>query len=351
MRALNTIERLHRSPHGHRLVDRFFSLPNSCMGRRVAEFAGLVNSGPSWKRNTAACALRQETAAVIEEQLAGRVLVYTDGSVLRDGAASAACFAPELSAQSQCRVLHAVSSTQAELAAIDQAAKLLYQRQVARAAILTDSRAALCLLAREDHGPTLIQRLHRKLHAVCELGCDLVFQWVPSHVGLPGNEEADRLAKEAHTLPVPRSLLVTPFDVARHTVAGYLRSHHPDPRVAAGSPPKLLPRRGLGRRDRALLLRLRIGCCRTAERVHRLSGLGSPYCDSCSGVESLDHVLLQCPAYAAERGPLLAAYRRLGIPSDSARGLLFPATHPSIARRAYAALLEYLEDTNLCQRL
>ncbi|XP_037576983.1 uncharacterized protein LOC119459237 [Dermacentor silvarum] len=276
---------------------------------------------------------------------------YTDGSVLRDGAASAACFAPELSAQSQCRVLHAVSSTHAELAAIDLAAKLLYQRQVARAAILTDSRAALCLLAREDHGPTLIQRLHRKLHAVCELGCDLVFQWVPSHVGLPGNEEADRLAKEAHTLPVPRSLLVTPFDVARHTVAGYLRSRHPDPRVAAGSPPKLLPRRGLCRRDRALLLRLRIGCCRTAERVHRLSGLGSPYCDSCSGVESLDHVLLQCPAYAAERGPLLAAYRRLGIPSDSARGLLFPATHPSIARRAYAALLEYLEDTNLCQRL
>ncbi|XP_037577007.1 uncharacterized protein LOC119459265 [Dermacentor silvarum] len=377
-RAPNFIERLHRSPHGHRLVDRFFSLPNSCMGRRVAEFAGLVNSGPScaWlppppppphrrrrldirttvpgvrgKRNTAACALRQETAAVIEEQLAGRVLVYTDGSVLRDGAASAACFAPELSAQSQCRVLHAVSSTHAELAAIDLAAKLLYQRRVARAAILTDSRAALCLLAGEDHGPTLIQRLHRKLDGVCELGCDLVFQWVPSHVGLPGNEEADRLAKEAHTLPVPRSLLVTPFDVARHTVAGYLRSWHPDPRVAAGSPPKLLPRRGLGRRDRALLLRLRIGCCRTAERVHRLSGLGSPYCDSCSGVETLDHVLLQCPAYAAERGPLLAAYRRLGIPSDSARGLLFPATHPSIAKRAYAALLEYLEDTNLCQRL
>ncbi|XP_070378191.1 uncharacterized protein [Dermacentor albipictus] len=102
------------------------------------------------------------------------------------------------------------------------------------------------------------------------LGCDLVLQWVPAHIGIHGNEEADRLAKAAHTAPVPRSLVVTPFDVARHTVAGMLRARHPDARVASGKPPKLLPRSGLHRRDRALLLRLRIGCHRTAARTHRI---------------------------------------------------------------------------------
>ncbi|XP_037564908.1 uncharacterized protein LOC119444609 [Dermacentor silvarum] len=374
-RALGHVERLHRSSHGQQLIDRFRSLPNSGMGRRVVEFASLVGAGPScaWlpppphrrrrldiritvpgvrgKRNTAACALRQETAAVIEEQLAGRVLVYTDGSVLRDGAASAACVAPELSAQFQCRVLCAVSSTHAELAAIDLAAELLLQLPVQRAAVLTDSRAALSILAGEDHGPTLARRLRCKLDGVCERGCDLVFQWVPSHIGLQGNEEADRLAKEAHSSSVPLSRFVTRFDVARHSVAGYVRTQHPDPRVAGGIPPRLLPRRGLSRRDRALILRLRIGCARTAERLHRLTGEGSPSCGECADVETVEHALLQCPARASERDALVAAYHRLGLPADTTRQLLFPATHPSIARHAFASLLVYLEDADLRSRL
>ncbi|XP_037579214.2 LOW QUALITY PROTEIN: cell division cycle 5-like protein [Dermacentor silvarum] len=86
--------------------------------------------------------------------------------------------------------------------------------------------SALCMLARDDHGHTLIQRLHRKLDDVCERGFDLVFQWVPSHVGLPGN---DRLAREAPTSPVPLSLVVTPFDFARHSMAGYLPDTAPRP--------------------------------------------------------------------------------------------------------------------------
>ncbi|XP_072145536.1 uncharacterized protein [Dermacentor andersoni] len=186
-RALNHVERLHRSRHGQQLISRLHSLPSSGMGRRVAEFANLVRGGATcaWlappphrerrllirtivpgvqgKRNTPLCALQQETAAAINEQLAGRVLVFTDGSVLRDGAAAAACVAPDIPAQSQCTVLSAVSSTHAELAA-----ELIYRRRIPAAAILTDSRAALHMLARADHGPPLIQRLLRKIHGVCE---------------------------------------------------------------------------------------------------------------------------------------------------------------------------------------
>ncbi|KAH7936755.1 hypothetical protein HPB49_003731 [Dermacentor silvarum] len=46
-RALGHVERLHRSSHGQQLIDRFRSLPNSGMGRRVVEFASLVGAGPS----------------------------------------------------------------------------------------------------------------------------------------------------------------------------------------------------------------------------------------------------------------------------------------------------------------
>ncbi|XP_075535073.1 uncharacterized protein LOC142570587 [Dermacentor variabilis] len=214
-----------------------------------------------------------------------------------------------------------------------------------------DSRAALHMLARADQGPPLIQRLLRKMRGVCEQGCDLVLQWVPSHIGVHGNEEADRLAKAAHTAPVPRSLVVTPFDVARHTVAGMLRARHPDARVASGNPPRLLPQKGLHRRARALLLRLRIGCYLTAERTHRLQGTGSPFCLKCADVEDLEHVLLRCPAYAAQRDALTRAYRRLGLPCDNTEALLFPAAHSSVIGRAFAALLEYLDGADLYERL
>ncbi|KAH7959372.1 hypothetical protein HPB49_010624 [Dermacentor silvarum] len=47
-RALGHVERLHRSSHGQQLIDRFRSLPNSGMGRRVVEFASLTNHLAKW---------------------------------------------------------------------------------------------------------------------------------------------------------------------------------------------------------------------------------------------------------------------------------------------------------------
>nr|XP_054924031.1 uncharacterized protein LOC129383464 [Dermacentor andersoni] len=73
-----------------------------------------------------------KTAALLHERLGGLLLIYTDGSV----------------------------STVAELAGIDLAADLLLQQcSVVSAAILSDSRAALCMLAKNYLGPPLVLRV------------------------------------------------------------------------------------------------------------------------------------------------------------------------------------------------
>ncbi|KAH6935787.1 hypothetical protein HPB50_010051 [Hyalomma asiaticum] len=106
-----------------------------------------------------------------------------------------------------------------------------------------------------------------------------------------------------------------------------------------------LPDKGLARRDRSLLLRLRIGCYRTAERLHRL--IGGPLCADCADEETLEHLLLRCPCADDQRRVLLATYSRLGLRRTTVEHLLFPACTRTSAVRAFAALLEFIEAAGL----
>ncbi|KAL3214499.1 hypothetical protein MRX96_034887 [Rhipicephalus microplus] len=93
------------------------------------------------KRNTPQCVLQQETTAVIEQPLSGRLLIFTDDSVAADVTVAAACVVPALSLHGQCRLPFTASSTTAELAAIDLVADLIAELLPPTAVVLCDSRA------------------------------------------------------------------------------------------------------------------------------------------------------------------------------------------------------------------
>ncbi|XP_037501554.2 uncharacterized protein LOC119375447 [Rhipicephalus sanguineus] len=242
--------------------------------------------GVKTKARTPVPAIQHECAALLHDQLIGRTLVYVDGSVLSDGSSAAACVAPSLGEVRKCRLPCPASSTAAELAAINLAAELLGEHiAVNSAAILCDSRSALAAISREDLGGHLAQRIARQLHALRNDGCDITLHWVPSHVGIPGNEAADRAVKVAHDPGTAITGFVSSADVGRLLVARHVREQPPDARVASGNPPRRLPPKGLSRADLRLLLRLRIGYNRAAECLHRLSGRGSTYCSDCGDTE------------------------------------------------------------------
>lgn len=69
-------------------------------------------------------------------------------------------------------------------------------------------------------------------------GWNVLFKWVPSDVGMPGNEVADRLTSSVHNDDDP-SVLLRRFAEAERLIEDIIRLQHADERVAREAP--LLP--------------------------------------------------------------------------------------------------------------
>ncbi|XP_037563117.1 uncharacterized protein LOC119443354 [Dermacentor silvarum] len=256
---------------------------------------------------------------------------------------------PALHRSGGCRLLFAASSTAAEVAGLHLATDLLVENPPdSPAVILCDSRTALLALRRPEAASLGVALLAVKIRALVSSGLKLSLQWLPSHVGVQGNEEANALVKAAHHAPVPVSTAVTAFDYTRRMLQQHLTARHPDQRVASGRPPRPLPDRGLTMQERSLLLRHRIGCSWTAFRKHSKGLAPSPAGSSCGEEETIDHLLCFCPAFSKETASLYTSFRRLGLPTDAESQLLFPGRpHGS----AFRHLLTFLEDTGLSCKL
>ncbi|CAL4146014.1 unnamed protein product, partial [Meganyctiphanes norvegica] len=94
----------------------------------------------------------------------------------------------------------------AELFAINRALHWLVLNQPLiqnqEVVILTDSLSGIMALENHHHRSysTITNQILNVANILKESTANLTIQWVPSHVGLTGNEKADSLAKEAHNL-------------------------------------------------------------------------------------------------------------------------------------------------------
>ncbi|XP_070395567.1 uncharacterized protein [Dermacentor albipictus] len=366
------IDHLHHAADGQALLTYLRSRPASHMGRLCGLCKEVIGDMPAHvvqprsphrppisistelpgvsKNRSATCALQQTAASLLQERLGDRLHIFVDGSVIPEtGSSTAACVAPALQKSKLCRLPGHTSSTAAELPGLHLAVDLLAEElPTTPAAIFCDSKAALLCLQSPDKASLGVALLSSRLVVLQDAGCSLFLHWLPAHVGIPGNEEADTLAKSAHHSSVPLSPAVTAADFTRHKLCWHIIACHTDKRASLGRPPRPLPQHGLPRRDTSLLLRLWVDCYWTAAHRHRLGKATSPACASCGDPETLEHLLLACPAHLQHRGRLLQEFSRLGLPCSRQEDILLPCRNQL---PAFLSVVEYLDSSGLSARL
>ena len=216
--------------------------------------------------------------------------------------------------------------------------------------ILSDSRSGI--MALENHHSRsysfLTNQIKNLAHILLDSEVNLTIQWVPSHVGVPGNEMADGLAREAHNLP-DADVTVAPLDPSEmksrlKTTARSRWQLQYDLVKAATDLGKvkvkieLWPWAGFkSRKTETAMARLRIGHSRLKDHLFRFGLAETPNCSNCLVPENTVHILEECSRTRAERAIMYQTVRRLGIQTPNTKVLLGggpsdPATQMSIKR-------------------
>jgi len=134
--------------------------------------------------------------------------IFTDGSKDNNKVALAVIFPNKSYSQ---KLPQNTSIYTAELFAVKLA--LLYIR---KRIIFTDSLSALqSLESQKIHHPVVLSIL-TVIHYLHTNNFDVILCWIPSHVGILGNEKADRAAKSALNLP-NITLYPLPYSVIKNT--------------------------------------------------------------------------------------------------------------------------------------
>ena len=249
------------------------------------------------------------------------VRIYTDGSGL-NGHTGAAAVCPQRGTYRQAYLGTDREYTVpvAELVGLALALELA-QEAGCEAVIFTDNQGALQTLRspREASGQHIVRHVLELLGNLTE---QVALHWIPAHRGIPGNEEADRLAKEATGWRAnggrgQHAQIFSPLQPLQSAVARWARARAKEDWRKEWAKAKhghelrqLLPEvdrkslqlySGLSKKLSAALIQMRTGKIALRQYLSKIQAAETDECPCGMGPETVSHVLMNCDRYDALR--------------------------------------------------
>ena len=251
---------------------------------------------------------------------------------------------------------NSVSIFTCELYAIDRACAYAHNTNKTQTVICTDSLSSIQSIqsGHSKNRPELVNNILQTCTNIKNKGNTITLTWVPSHIGLTGNEKADTLAKLGSLdgtqidikLSLPEAYSVIKHIIkkqfhkrwdeysAKHTIRS---NTHPPTRMEKYHPDKQLD---------DIYTRLKLnGSFLNRRRIVSLGQL----CSGCNVPEDDEHVLMHCIWFKHERENMQDALTKININAVNLKTLLDPP--PESARQVREILFNYIKNTNLINKL
>ena len=148
----------------------------------------------------------------------------------------------------------------------------------------------------------------------------IAIDWVPSHMGIPGNEKADQLAKKSLTLGKITSIPLTYMEANRKIRQHYskrrlqttVQQQQPASCITHNSNSKAYITKISNRRHQIAITRLRLGTCLLTHK-HHIQKVAREHCKSCKCPFTINHLLVECPLLSEQRQLLQSACQKLKL--------------------------------------
>ena len=174
--------------------------------------------------------------------------------------------------------------------------------------VYSDSYSALLAIKKYNPQHPIIQRIQELLYKLSVKSKSVSFCWVPAHVGIQGNELADSEAKAVITKDILFHYI--PVSDMKSAIRKHVKKKWQERWSSLDNNRKYRSIRNSitrwsssyqkDRRTEIILSRLRIGHTHLTHKF-LLEGSDAPECARCNTALSVEHILVHCPNYLAQR--------------------------------------------------
>ncbi|XP_071141886.1 uncharacterized protein [Mytilus edulis] len=280
--------------------------------------------------------IKSEGDILIDTNYNNYIKIYTDGSKEPDsGKSSCAYVIPEFKIKKGYRLQNNLSVFTCELMAIFLALNWIQDVQPLNVVIFVDSLSALQAI----QGPLskvnnlIIYDIYYSITTLLKAGINVVLEWIPSHVGIWGNELADMQAKHALNYEliyakttlykediktVCTNILKTMWQTSWDSNKKGRHLYEIKKKISFKvSLPKMI------RRKETIMYRLRTGYAKLNKHLFKIGVKNSEMCENCSRApETVKHFLLECATYSDNRNVMLQELITQGVTNFSMQSLL-----------------------------